>query len=35
MSASKYSGVVQLNDLDDFIGPGLVLTLFNQIKLNS
>ena len=23
MSSSKYSGVIQLNDLNDFIGPGL------------
>ena len=34
MSASKYSGVVQLNDLDDFIGPGLVLLLFVYLKFS-
>jgi hypothetical protein len=41
MTANKYSGVIQLNDLDDFIGPGLVsniiyflLKFFQMIILN-
>lgn len=29
--SSKFSGIIQLNDLDDFIGPGQVLDIILEI----
>jgi len=31
--SSKFSGIIQINDLDDFIGPGQVIFLTLKVLL--
>ena len=33
MASAKFSGIIQLNDLDDFIGPGQVIVRVYSLEI--